>query len=314
MFDKITLRANLTADESEAMARTHRLKMWVNESGTAREYRSDSYANITGMTIRINSRGQMTMKASLHKYWNKRVDGRMRNHDDFTLDEAILAFNMILAENNLEPNKTRITQFEIGANLEVEYDPQEYIERCLYIWTPDKNMFVDANFRMNRQRTTMKHKDMRKYFKIYDKGFEMIDRRRVSRDNRMKILRIETVHRRHSEKISTFVTRENFKRLASRFKTDWSSLFFERKVVADKGTRKSELDRAKEILNIGIEAYVAKMRQKYDDGRLTYKQFRTCRDFARDFELHGHRFRSVISVYEADYQLKLKEIMLHDLA
>lgn len=314
MFDKITLKAKLTADECEAMAHNHRLKMWVNESNTVREFRSDSYANITGMSIKIDSRGQMTMKASLHKYWNKNVEGIMRNDNDFTLNESLLAFKMLLSENNLEPEKTRITQFEIGVNLNVENDPKEYIQRCLHINSPEKNMFVDANYRVNRQRTTMKHKDMRKYFKIYDKGWEMIDRRKVKREDRANILRIETIYRRHNEKMVTFATLENFRRLASRFKSDWSTLFFERKVVADIGTRKSELDRAKEILNIGIEAYVEKMREKHEDGKITYRQFRTCRDFARDFELHGHRFKSIISTYEAEYQQKLTEIVLHDLA
>lgn len=310
MFDKITLKAKLTADECEAMSRTHRLKMWVNESGTIREYRSDSYANITGMSIKIDSRGQMTMKVSLHKYYNKRVEGIMRNDNDFSLDEALLAFKMLLSENNLNPEKTRITQFEIGANLEVEHDPGEYIERCMYISVPDKNMFVDANYRVNRQRTTIKHKDMRKYFKIYDKGYEMIERRKVSRDVRLNILRLETIYRRHNELISTFATLNNFKRLATRFKSDWSSLFFEQEVHAEKGTRKSELDRAREIINVGIDVYVDRMKRKYEEGKLSFKQFRTCRDFARDFELHGHRFRVVISDYEAEYQAKLSEIDL----
>ena len=252
MFDKFNLKAKLTADECAHIARAHRLRSWVNETNTLIEYRSDSYANITGISIRI-VRNQMTMKVSLHKYYNKRVHGIMSNDNEFTLNEGLHAFHMLLSENNLDPKKTHVTQFEIGLNLEVNEDPAEYIKRCLYICTPDKQMFVDANFRINRQRTTIKHKDMRKYFKIYDKGWEMADKRRAPRSGAGSIskLRIETVFKRHSESVSTFATLENARRLAMRFRSDWESLFFARKVVAEKGTRKSELDRAKEIINCG---------------------------------------------------------------
>lgn len=314
MFDRIILKAKLNADESVKIAHTHRLQRVINEDGEIVEYRSSSYANITGISVRI-ARGEMTLKTSLHSYYNKRMYDVMRNDNSFTINEALLAFDMLLDENNLNKSRTRITQFEIGLNLELEHDPSEYIKRCLYICTPDKEMFVDAHYRLDRQRTTMKHKDMRKYFKIYDKSFEMVDRRKVKADrSQTNKLRIETVYKRHSEKLSTFATPDNFKRIAMRFRSDWQGLVFERNVQAEMGTRKSELDRAKEILRMGVNQYVERMRQKHEDGELSYKQFRTCRDFARDFEQNRNSFKTVKSTYEIEYQEKLKEKAWHDLA
>lgn len=314
MFDRIILKAKLNADESVKIAHTHRLQRVINEDGEIVEYRSSSYANITGISVRI-ARGEMTLKTSLHSYYNKRMYDVMRNDNSFTIDEALLAFDMLLDENNLNKSRTRITQFEIGLNLELEHDPSEYIKRCLYICVPDKEMFVDAHYRLDRQRTTMKHKDMRKYFKIYDKSFEMVDRRKVKADrSQINKLRIETVYKRHSEKLSTFATPDNFKRIAMRFRSDWQGLVFERNVQAEMGTRKSELDRAKEILRMGVNQYVERMRQKHEDGELSYKQFRTCRDFARDFEQNRNSFKTVKSTYEIEYQEKLKEKAWHDLA
>ena len=314
MFDRVILKAKLTADESVKIAHAHRLQRVINEDGEIVEYRSSSYANITGISIRI-ARGEMTLKTSLHSYWNKRMYDVMRNDNSFTIDEALLAFDMLLDENNLDKTKTRITQFEIGLNLELDHDPSEYIKRCLYICTPDRDMFVDAHYRLDRQRTTMKHKDMRKYFKIYDKSFEMVDRRKVKKDSsRTNKMRIETVFKRHSEKLSTFATPDNFKRIAVRFRSDWQGLTFERNVQAEIGTRKSELDRAKEILRMGVEKYVERMRQKHDDGELSYKQFRTCRDFARDFEENRDKYKTVKTAYEVEYQQKLIENAWHDLA
>lgn len=314
MFDRVILKAKLTADESVKIAHAHRLQRVINEHGEIVEYRSSSYANITGISVRI-ARGEMTLKTSLHSYWNKRMYDVMRNDNSFSIDEALLAFDMLLDENNLDKTKTRITQFEIGLNLELDHDPSEYIKRCLYICTPNRDMFVDAHYRLNRQRTTMKHKDMRKYFKIYDKSFEMVDRRKVKKDSsRTNKMRIETVFKRHSEKLSTFATPDNFKRIAVRFRSDWQGLTFERNVQAEIGTRKSELDRAKEILRMGVEKYVERMRQKHDDGELSYKQFRTCRDFARDFEENRDRYKTVKTAYEVEYQQKLIEKAWHDLA
>lgn len=307
MFDRVILKTKLTADESESISRTHRLQRVINEQGEVVEYRSSSYANITGISLRI-VRGEMTLKTSLHKYWNNRMYGFMRNDNEFTPEEALLAFDMLLSENNLDSSKTRITHFEIGLNLEVEEDPAEYIKRCLYICTPDKNMFVDTSFRLDRQRTTIKHKDMRKYFKIYDKGFEMIDRKKVSKDSNVpNKIRIESVYKRHSELLCTFATPSNINRLAMRFKSDWESLTFIRSISADIGTRKSEADRAKEILNHGKAQYVEKMLKKYNAGEITFRQFRTCRDFARDFDENSKKYKIEISSYEVEYQRVLSK-------
>lgn len=177
MFDKITIRAKVSNDECVHLAQIHHLQSWTNERGTQVDYRSsDNYKKFTGISVKIQN-NTVTLSTSLHKYWNDRNFGQLRNDNIFTISEAKAAFEMLLFENGLLPQKTKVVLFEIGLNMPVSYDPITFIELVRYL--PRKNdikenkiMFIDANYKINRQKTSEKHKDIRRYFKIYDKTWE----------------------------------------------------------------------------------------------------------------------------------------------
>ncbi|MDR0409507.1 MAG: hypothetical protein LBH18_03825 [Spirochaetaceae bacterium] len=311
MFDKITIRATVSDEEAAHLSRLHSLYMMVSGGGEIAGYRSNMrISNITGVVASIQREKcklQLTLKMSLHKFWNYRTRGVLRNDDDFTVSEAKSAIGMLLFENGLLSPRTRIIQFEIGLNMEVSFDPLDFIEKAQYISSNEKLMFVDANFIINRQRTTEKNKNMRKYYKIYDKGFERISKLRGKKREAAKeaeerhILRIETVYRRHNESVDTFFSDANIKRLSIQFYKDWSGLFFFRSVDADKGTRKSEIERATAIINSSGHEYLQRVKNDFERGKITQKQFRTIREFVRDFELNKGRFRTVISKQEKQY-------------
>lgn len=318
MFDKISIRASISDEESAHLAHLHRLDTFKSEDGGRIIYKSNDYSKFTGIVISITN-NKLTLKTSLHKYWNKRNFGRLRNDNVFTLSEAKSAFEMLLFENGLLPERTRIVYFEIGINLNVSYPPLSFIEPVIYLprkneQTIDKDMFIDANYRKNRQKTTEKHKDIRKYFKIYDKGWEMKSKVRSQKpEDRSSsgfqvpgtekyILRVETVYKRHNEKASTFFTDENIKRLVNRFMIDWKDLFFYREIRAYKGARKSEVDCALQIVNSSYEEYVNHIRAELEQGRLTPKQYRTMREFARDFEENSDKYKVIISKQEQEYK------------
>jgi hypothetical protein len=302
MFDKITIRATVSDDECVHLARLYKLHTWVNEAGTLVEYRSSEYAKFKGIEVNIK-KNKLTLKTSLHKFWYNENYGKLRNDSLFTVSEAKSAFEMLLFVNGLVPGKVRIIQFEIGLNLNVNYDPLTFIEQVRYVSLKDKNMFVDANFQKDRQRTTMKHKHIRKYFKIYDKTWEMFDKRKDGGEmSEQKILRVESVFRRHNEKADSFFSSQNVNRLVTRFYTDWKDLFFFRSVRAEMGTRKSEIDRATEIANEGLDEYLERARKDFESKRLTQKQYRVIREFARDFELSGDKYEIVVSPQEREYK------------
>jgi hypothetical protein len=283
--------------------------VWTNELGDKVEYRSSEYARLNGIEVNI-VRGKATLKVSVHKFWNNRTRGVLRNDNVFTISEAKSAFRMLLSENGFLPEKTRINQFEIGLNLKVKYDPITYIELARSINSKEKIMFVDANFRINRQKTSEKHQDMRKYYKIYDKGWEMQEKRRKNRIEREEkdryALRIETVYRRHDERLDTFLTDANISRIVARFYADWSGIFFSRTIDAHKGVKKSEIERALMVINEGADEYMKRVRKEHEDGLMTDKQYRTIREFVRDFEITKKRFKTVVSKQENEYKRLLR--------
>jgi hypothetical protein len=281
------------------------------------DYRSSEYSKLTGIDVKIQ-RGVVTLKTSLHKYWNVRNYGKLRNDNIFTVSEAKAAFEMLLFENGFTATKTKVVQFEVGLNIHVSYDPLTYIELVQFISFRNKVMFIDANFRINRQRTTEKHRDIRKYYKIYDKGFEMMDKKRNTSpptplpgergETTDNILRIETVYRRHNERSDKFFSDDNISRLIKRFYVDWKDLFFFRTVRAYKGARKSEVERANIIINYGPEEYLQRSKEEFESGKMTAKQYRTIREFIRDYEEDSKRFKTIISPQEKEYNNLLYKV------
>lgn len=319
MFDKITIRAKVSDEECVHLARLHHLQVWTNEAGTQVEYRSSEYSKISGIDVKIQC-NTVTLKTSLHKFWNNRNYDQQRNDNIFTISEAKSAFEMLLSKNGFTPHKTKVVQFEIGLNMHVNYDPLTFIELVQFISFRKKIMFVDANFRINRQRTTEKHRDIRKYYKIYDKGWEMKDKKRnpnTSGASPLKaleseppdhILRIETVYRRHNERSDKFFSDENIGRLIKRFYVDWKDLFFFRTVRAYKGARKSEVERASIIINRGSEEYLQRTKADFESGKITAKQYRTIREFIRDYKEDSKRFKTIISPQEKEYNSLLFKV------
>jgi len=304
MFDKITIRVKLSNEECVGLSNLHLLHVWTNADATQIEYRSGDYSKFSGVEISIK-RNNLKLTLSLHKYWNNRNYGMLRNDNAFTISEAKSAFLMLLSENRLHPNKVYITQFELGLNLNVSYDPLTFIEQVKYITiSHNKQMFIDANYRINRQRTTEKYKEIRKYYKIYDKGWEMMEKRRqpvIQSYIKTKILRIETCYRRHNDRSDKFFTDQNINRLITRFYSDWKNLIFYKDVNGRKGTRKSEIERAKIIINEGEESYLNIAKSDFDNRKISETQYRTIREFARDFDANRNKFRIITSKQELEY-------------
>lgn len=348
MFDKITIRAKVSNDECVHLAQIHHLQSWTNERGTQVDYRSsDNYKKFTGISVKIQN-NTVTLSTSLHKYWNDQNFGQLRNDNIFTISEAKAAFEMLLFENGLLARKTKVVMFEIGLNMPVSYDPITFIELVRYL--PRKNdikenkiMFIDANYKINRQKTSEKHKDIRRYFKIYDKTWEMKEKKRTTtkepltpkgeqenpsaslvplergqkevrgkeqevRGKEKNILRIETVYRRKNERSDKFFTDENINRLVKNFWVDWKDLFFFRTVRAYKGARKSEVERASIIVNTGTEAYLEQTKRDLETKKITAKQYRTIREFIRDYEANSHRYKTIVSEQEKEYNSLLFKI------
>lgn len=186
MFDKVEfLIENMSQDECAYLVEANSLLVdGLNlKTGAICGYRNDTFStNVSGISIRIDCRKTVKVRISvnLHKYWRRNTLGELRNDTPFTISEAKLAFETFLSDFGFLPERVKITAFEIGLNLKVSYDPITFIELAKFGLFASKNgshrrkrMFCDANYRLYRQKTTEKYREIRKYFKIYDKGFEM---------------------------------------------------------------------------------------------------------------------------------------------
>lgn len=315
MFDKITITAKVSNDDCAFLEEYHSLKIFKNFNKTEVEYRSSNYSNISGVEIYIK-RNKLILKTSLHKYWQNKCYSKLRNDNLFTISESKLAFEMLLSENRLKAESVFITQFEIGLNLNVNYDPLTYIELVRYIVTSsdkDKEMFIDANYRKNRQKTTEKFKDIRKYFKIYDKGWQLQDKDRISinkRINAEKILRIETCYKRCKTVSSEFFVDSNLTRLKTRFYNEWKNIQFTKKVTGKKGCRDSEVQRANILINNGSVFLLDSIKKEVMKGLLTKNHLRTVREFIRDFDELKSKFDIIVYDQENDYNKLLYKTFL----
>lgn len=314
MFDKIVIESVVSDDACLHLANKHSLWTTVDGKGSVVRYATSMVSRIDGVDLRLNVTGKgniLTLKTSLHKYWKLRTMGTLRNDGSFTMNEAKFAFSDFLFEYGLLPENVWVKQFEIGLNLEVSHDPLSFIEKVPGIVYNDKQMYADVNFPPDRQRTTVKSRHFRKYFKMYDKSYEMQEKKRgkarLNASDGRFILRIETVFRRHKERGDSLFSDNNLKRLESRFYSDWSGIFFVKKIHALKGAKKSEVERAEKIINEGREIYLERMKKEYDEHKMTAKQYRTIREFVRDFEANSHRFNVIVSPQETEYRLLLKE-------
>ena len=306
MLDKITITAMISDEVCAFLVEEYSLKVFINYDQTIVEYRCSANSNKKGFEIYIKY-NKLILKTSLHKYWEFICNKKLRNDTLFTISEAKSAFNNLLFINRLDKNKVFITQFEIGLNLNVSYEPLSFIELATYISNIngiEKEMFIDANYRKDRQRTTEKHKDIRKYFKMYDKGWQLQDKKNVQqkqRTNTVKILRIESCYRRYKINANEFFSDSNLNRLKYLFYEDWKSIHFLRMVTGKKGCRTSEVQNANILINKSPGFLLDSIKKKIKPGLLTKNHLRTVREFIRDFDKLRNKFEIVVSEQEKEY-------------
>lgn len=311
MIDKIIMNVDITIDTDfenleeklEELAARNKLQKWNN--GKTVYYESTPEAKMMGLYMKTKG-GKLKINCSLHKQFYLMVFGRLDNSGQFTMYNAKWMINNLFEEIGIEQENGFITQYEIGLNIPTDRPPMEYIGLIRGIG--EKPFYIDAYFKKNRQKTTDKSRTIRKYFKVYDKGFEMSDRKRQPHDNDPNILRIETVYRREKIKITEFFSKKHLNKIANLFIKDWRTVEFEREIRGAKGTRTDQTARAKQILSIGIESYMNLINEQRKKGELSERNYRTAREFARDWNEHKKHFKLITSELEKEYREKLEII------
>jgi hypothetical protein len=305
MFDKMIFNVGISIEKEAAqIAQANHLEAWSNDETKRIEYKSNKSANLNGIFLTIKD-GKLQIKCSLHKIYFKQDLGILDNSGLFSMSNAYKALEMLFDYIGIEKERAKITYFEIGLNLPVQFDSSRYIEVMQSITPGEKSagklFFTDANVRIIRQKTTEKHKTFKKVFKVYDKEFEIADSRRKPPSGN-HILRIETMYRRQSKNVSDFFDDANLKRLLTAFRKDWLQVEFSRTMEADSGIHNSQIEMAKNVLLLGNEAYLQQATADFKAGKSSERKYRTIREFVRDWERNKHKYRLLPSEYEREYK------------
>lgn len=296
MFDRMTIKSSIP--EGVVPDVVSRLSLMRCQRGSLVYWQSSAYGKFDAMFVTIES-GEMTVKMSLHKHWAKMDSGRLDNSGPFSMEQAEDALLDTIRMLRLSPLEARVTYYEVGVNLQMDHDPLEYIRKttgCV-----GKEMFVDANYEKDRQRTTARTRNMRKVLKIYDKTYEATEKGHDVDDG---ILRCETIYRHQKLLLCTLFDRQWQRETAGRFFDDWGHLEFER-VLTGKGVKESQLSHARELLRLGKDEWLRLGREQWRDGLITKKQWETKRNFARSWPDIRERFRMEPSELEREYRKKL---------
>lgn len=306
MIDKVEIHKIVDFD-AEAVAIIDKNHLECCTRGEKTYWQSTAWGNFDGLFLKLEPGGHLQIKCSLHKIWRKVMeDGKLDNSRMFCLTHAIESIDVLAEMVGTRLDDAEVTYFEIGLNLRMTDEAARWIAEVdgVDCQKGAKEMYIDANYEANRQKTSLKTKDMRKVLKMYDKTFEAADRGRD--DVEANVLRIETMYKRQRVAMAEFRTRQWLDKYVHRFLMDWSAVRFKRYMAFAKGMKQSQVDKAREIMRVGLDEYLKVSRLDYIERRTTKKQWETIRTFARSWPDIAECFWWEQSRYEKEYREQLK--------
>lgn len=292
MFDKVIIKGKVNVADIDTIV----LRNYLEQCTTGDEvyYRSTAYANFDGCFITLNG-CDIKCRCSINKLWQKDVSGKLDNSKPMTFKNAVRTINALLLRLCLKPENCTVTYYEIGLTMKMSEPAVDYIARVEDV--SGRQLWNDANYPENRQKTTERSKHYRKILKIYDKTYEAAEK---GRNVGGYVLRIETVYRHQSVPLLELISADNLRKLGRLFYEDWKTLRFVRDLSAV-GVTMGQMERAKEINRIGIERYREKYKSLFLERKITKKQWETIRNFARSWPAERHRYTEHITSYEREY-------------
>jgi hypothetical protein len=298
MFDKIIIKARIDVDDIDTIVLRNYLEQCTE--GDELFYKSTAYANFDGCFVEVRG-NQLKCKCSINKLFEKEQSGKLDNSKPMTFRNAVRTINNLLSKLCVKIEDAVVTYYEVGVTMKMPRQATEYISLCEEV--SGRVLWNDANYPVDRQKTTEKSKYYRKVLKIYDKTFEGISKGRKVDHN---VLRVETVYRHQQIPLVELISNENMAKIGRVFYNDWCAARFVRDVEAI-GVKMSQLDKARELLRLGVDRYKEKYKDMYQEGKLTKKQWETIRNFARSWPEEKDKYKEI----ERDEEREFKEKLLN---
>lgn len=296
MFDKVIIKACIDVDDIDTIVLRNYLEQCTE--GDELFYKSTAYANFDGCFIEVSG-NDLKCKCSINKLFEKEQSGKLDNSKPMTFRNAVRTINALLNRLCVKPENAVVTYYEVGVTMKMPRPATEYISLCEEV--SERVLWNDANYPVDRQKTTEKSKYFRKVLKIYDKTFEGISKGRKVEHN---VLRVETVYRHQQIPLVELISNENMEKIGRVFYNDWSEARFVRDVEAV-GVKMSQLEKARELVRIGVDRYREKYKALYMEGKLTKKQWETIRNFARSWPEEKDKYKEIEREEEKEFREKL---------
>ena len=296
MFDKVIIKACIDVDDIDTIVLRNYLEQCTE--GDELFYKSTAYANFDGCFIEVRGNA-LKCKCSINKLFEKEQSGKLDNSKPMTFRNAVRTINALLNRLCVKPENAVVTYYEVGVTMKMPRPATEYISLCEEV--DERILWNDANYPVDRQKTTEKSKYYRKVLKIYDKTFEGISKGRKVDHN---VLRVETVYRHQQISLVELISNEYMNKIGRVFYNDWNTARFVRDVEAV-GVKMSQLDKAREVVRMGADRYREKYKALYMEGKLTKKQWETIRNFARSWPEEKEKYKEIERDEEKEFREKL---------
>ncbi len=316
MIDLIRLSLQgITRHEAERIAGANNLQV-INRNGII-TYDNMNTKFIDAFYIRVetNQTGRLKLECSLHKYYSHVRTGRQTNFDLFSFGNSKAAAKLLEQQTALDLSKMKVTYYEIGLNMNMATDCRIYLDQMETVGSGENKrpLFVNPRYKDKRVKTTVFHKTIKKVYKVYDKVFEMKDKRRTDLPDHPNILRIESIYKRvENLTLADLLTPATIERLTAQFIKDWRSVQFSPEIIAPKGTHQRKIILGKQILVHGTAETLYLYKMQHKEGSLTEWRYRNIREFIND---EWNTFKNSITVIrndkEREYMDKLAETLKH---
>lgn len=267
-----------------------------------RSYNNFSVSNFTAFKLSITPDQSVKVICSLHKYKNFLESGKQVNYNDFTMYEVPGISDQLIKNIGLNENKLFIYGYEIGVNLRLPENCIEYLNIMESIGEigDSRIFYVNPKYKDERCKTTVFHKDKRKFFKVYDKGFEMADKKRTDIPPG-NILRLETTYRRvENMSFADFNSETHLRKIQKQFFEDWAKVKFSRTIEAPKGTTGNRKELCLQLLQKGNRIVLENGRNDLKAGLISEKQYRTIREFIQN---DWNAFKSKVKLIQTENEM-----------
>lgn len=298
MIDKIKIiKRNLTPVEIETIVNKSGLEHF--DTNGFKHYNNGRDKNFNGgLFINIGIDKKILISGSVHKYATYLKSKTLDNYDSFTMEQAKETLLEIIESTGLNPEKATVNYFEVGLNIVTTIEPKELIKRVYSIGDLDKEkqFFYHAKFKDKSQKTTIYHKDLRVFYKIYDKIHEMLDNRKQPPEG-LKIIRIETVHKRvEKTDLIRFCTEQNLKKLQNDFFNNWDKLNFLHEIIAPPQTHTSKIEISKALYKKSQSEVLKGILEQYKNNTISKKIYYNLRTFILNWETEKTSFKPTKSL------------------